>query len=89
MLQAQRSCDSLLKQCSAPAHPNVLETQYEPKRKPYLLKARNILHRNIAPEDMEENKRLIEKIRKRFHKKSKEQSIKKTELCEDHHIFTA
>ena len=87
MQQVRRSCDSLLQECqpSAPLHP----VHAPVKKKPYLLKAQNILQRKVAPEDEEENKRIIDKIRKRFHKKPKEQSIKKTDLGEDHHIFTA
>lgn len=42
----------------------------------------------ISPQEQEENDRIIDRMRSKYHKKQKESSIKKTDLGEDLLTFT-
>jgi len=42
----------------------------------------------ISPQEMEDNAKIIDKLRKKYHRKAKEVTIKKTNLGEDMLTFT-
>jgi hypothetical protein len=91
MKEAQSSCENLLKECQGNAmyysqsrlKENLAMVQL--KRK---ISASKMLNK-ISPQELEENNRIIDRMRSKYHRKQKESSIKKTDLGEDLLTFTA
>ena len=90
MSDAGSMCSSLLKEChntidNREIHPGMMV------KVPKIMKKKINLEQSqygISPHEMEENAKIIDKLRKKYHKKAKEATIKKTNLGEDLLTFT-
>jgi hypothetical protein len=90
MTEIRDACENLLKEChnNISTEGSLLRSNTMPKvqRKRIDIEQRKF---GISPQEMEDNAKIIDKLRKKYHKKTKEATIKKTNLGEDLLTFTS
>ena len=90
MKEVQASCENLLRECQSSG---VYRSQPRLKENFAMVQLRRKISTSkmlskISPQEQEENDRIIDRMRSKYHRKQKESSIKKTDLGEDLLTFT-